>query len=220
MKNWLLSLVFLPVLVLAETPTLCEEQTQTIFSVDKDGREIVKTVTEKICVDNSHQLKRSGLANGICGVPRHYNPNTHYTTITCLRPDRRWEQIDVNPLVDKTMVSSNQDIPLPDFFDPGRGDNASIVFGWLTTKKLSGSALAAHEEAIWTALTSAGNGQRVIWKLGNDQGFVMPVATFPSSQGYCRRIHGSVTYSNKNSSIARTACYDNSSKLWKWISDK
>jgi surface antigen len=220
--KYLVIMLMLPMVAWADSPTLCDSQTRKEFSVDSQGREIVRTITENVCVDNSHQLKRAGLLNGICGVPGRTNANVDQRVVTCIKPDNSWEQFNVAPWIDTTAVDSNQDIPLPNYYDYGQGDAGGFIFGLIRGGyyNLNGSQQAAHTEAIWTALKKAELGQRVTWKLGDVNGTVMPVATFPSSQGYCRRIHVSLINAGLEKSISKTACYENSSESWKWINDK
>jgi surface antigen len=215
-------LLMLPVVAWADTPTLCDTKTRTEFSVDSSGREVVRTITENVCVDNSHQLNRAGLLSGVCGVPGRANPSVDQRVVSCMKPDNSWEQFNVAPWIDTTSVDANQDIPLPNYYDYGNGDAGGFIFGLFRAGyyKLNGSQQAAHTEAIWTALKKAELGQRVTWRLGEVSGFVMPVATFPSSQGYCRRIHVHLENSGQSNSISKTSCYENATGRWKWISDK
>jgi surface antigen len=217
----ILSLV-IPCITLAETPTLCEEQTSTIHYIDKQGRELVKTVTEKTCVDNSHNLKRAGLAAGICGIPSVVNPNIEHQVVSCMKPDESWEQFNIATHIDQTSVDRNQDIPLPEFYDYGKGDTTGIIFGSLVGGFYSLSPIEkeAHTEAVATALDQAQLAQRVVWRLGKTHGYAMPVATFPSSQGYCRRIHIFISSSGRERAMSKTACYENATGKWRWISDK
>jgi surface antigen len=216
------ALIVVPCSALAETPTLCEEQTSTIHFIDTQGRESVRTITEKVCVDNSHNLKRAGLAAGICGIPSQVNPNVERRTVSCFKPDETWEQFNVATHIDQTSVDRNQDIPLPEFYDYGKGDAVGIIFGSMFGGFYSLSEIekAAHSEAVTTALTKAELGQRVIWRLGKTAGYAMPVATFPSSQGYCRRVHIFISSSGRERAISKTSCYENATGKWKWISDK
>jgi surface antigen len=220
--KYLIILLMLPTVAWAETPTLCDTQTRTEFSIDKSGREIVRTITENVCVDNSRQLKRAGLLNGVCGVPRRTDPSVDQRVVSCMKPDNTWEQFNVAPWIDTTSVDTNQEIPLPNYYDYGNGDAGGFLFGLARGGyyKLNGSQQAAHREAIWTSLKTAELGQRVTWRLGDVSGYVMPVATFPSSQGYCRRIHISISNAGLTNSLSKTACYENSSNSWRWISDK
>jgi surface antigen len=224
MKTIYLALAFfiMPSIVLAETPTLCDEQTRTEHFIDKQGRESVRTITEKVCVDNSHNLKRAGLADGICGVPSVIDPRVEQRVVSCMKPDETWEQFSVSAHIDQTSVDTNQDIPLPDFYDYGKGDATGIIVGSLFGGFYSLNEIEkeAHTQAVTTALKKANLGQRVIWRLGKTQGFAMPVATFPSSQGYCRRVHIYIATAKRERAVSKTACFENASNQWRWISDK
>ncbi len=222
MKSILAVFVMLPVVAFANTPTLCEEQTRTEYFRNKDGVESVRTITETVCVDNSRQLQRAGLLNGVCGVPARVNPSLDQRVVSCMKPDNSWEQFNVAPWVDTHSVDSNQDIPLPNYYDFGKGDAVSFLVGSIMGGYYSLSSVEkeAHSEAVITALKKAELGQRVIWRLGDVGGYAMPVATFPSSQGHCRRIHIQVASGKKVDTISKTACYANSSNSWRWINDK
>jgi surface antigen len=222
MKTILAVLAMLPTVAFADTPSLCEEQTRTEHFRNKNGVESVRTITETVCVDNSRQLKRAGLLNGVCGVPGRIDPTLDQRVVSCMKPDNSWEQFNVAPWIDTTSVDSNQEIPLPNYYDYGRGDAGGFLFGLFRGGyyKLSGSQQEAHTQAIWTALKTAELGQRVIWRLGDVSGYALPVATFPSSQGHCRRIHVSIINSGETQAISKTACYENSTSKWVWISDK
>lgn len=215
-------LFMLPLVAWAETPTLCDVQTRTEHFVNKDGIESVRTITEKVCVDNSHQLKRAGLLNGVCGVPSRINHSVDQRVVSCMKPDNSWEQFNVAPWIDTTSLDNNQDIPLPNYYNYGQGDAMSFLVGLVAGGYYSLGAVEkeAHAEAVTTALKKAELGQRVIWRLGDVGGYAMPVATFPSSQGYCRRLHIQVASGKKVDTISKTACYENSSNNWRWISDK
>lgn len=224
MKKICFALAFsmLPSLGFSETPTLCDEQTRTEHFIDKQGRESVRTITEKVCVDNSHNLKRAGLAKGICGIPSVIDPRIESKVVSCFKPDETWEQFDISPHIDQVSKDSNQDIPVPDFYDYGKGDATGIIVGSLFGGFYSLSEIEkeAHSQAVTTALNQANLGQRVVWRLGKTQGYAMPVATFPSSQGYCRRIHIYIATAKRDRTVSKTACFENASNRWNWISDK
>jgi surface antigen len=206
----------------AEAPTLCQEQTRTEHFIDTQGRESVRTLTEKVCVDNSHNLKRAGLAKNICGIPSAINPRVEQKVVTCFKPDQTWEMFDVSQHIDQTSIDSKQDIPLPNYFYYGGGGVVSSFFDSFFGDQysLNDTEREAHTEAVTTALSKANLGQKVIWRLGKTEGFAMPVATFPSSQGFCRRVHIHLVSPKIKKATSKTACYVNSSDRWYWISDK
>jgi surface antigen len=222
MKTILAVLAMLPIVAFADTPTLCDEQSRTEHFRNKNGVESVRTITETVCVDKSRNMKRAGLLNGICGVPSRIDPALDQRVVSCIKPDNTWEQFNVAPWIDKTSVDPNQEIILPNYYDYGRGDAFGFLAGLVVGGyySLNESQKAAHTEAIITALKDAELGQKVTWRLGDVGGYATPVATFPSSQGYCRRVHVYLFNSKKTNALSKTACFENSSESWRWISDK
>lgn len=66
----------------------------------------------------------------------------------------------------------------------------------------------------------AENGQTVSWYHSDASGMVMPAMTWPTGTGYCRRIHIQAIAYNTEKTVAATACFDNSTNKWNWLTDK
>jgi surface antigen len=95
---------------------------------------------------------------------------------------------------------------------------ADITFGWF--KSLDPDQLAEYNQAITHAVMFAENGQRVSWYRKDASGFAVPVHTWPTGSGYCRRIHIETIAFNQKKTKTATACFSNSSDKWRWVSDK
>ena len=92
---------------------------------------------------------------------------------------------------------------------------ADFSFGWF--KRLSDDQRAEHQQAIVHALMYADNGQTVRWYKDDASGEAVPVASWPASAGYCRRLHIEAIAYNVQRSMAATACYNDVEKRWTWV---
>jgi len=93
-----------------------------------------------------------------------------------------------------------------------------ITFGWF--KRLDADQLAEYNQSVTHAVMFAENGQAVRWYRKNASGYAVPVHTWPTGSGYCRRIHiETIAYNQKKIKTA-TACFNNSFDNWQWVSDK
>lgn len=92
---------------------------------------------------------------------------------------------------------------------------ADFSFGWF--KRLSDDQRAEHQQAIVHALMYADNGQAVRWYKDDASGEAVPVASWPASAGYCRRLHIEAIAYNVQRSMAATACYNDVEKRWTWV---
>lgn len=114
------------------------------------------------------------------------------------------------------------DLENPKFFEysaSGFVNNlTTMTFGWFKT--LDTEQKAAYDQAVTHAIMYAENGQTVKWQRGNAGGIAVPVMTWPTSMGYCRRIHVQARAYNIDKALSATACYDNSSDNWQWHTDK
>jgi surface antigen len=109
----------------------------------------------------------------------------------------------------------------PKFFDYPGGSFinrlAVVSFGWL--RKLDNDQNDAYTQAISHAVMYAENGQRVDWYRGDASGYAMPVMTWPTGNGYCRRIHTQIIAFNMIKNLSQTACFSNANSKWRWISE-
>jgi surface antigen len=91
-------------------------------------------------------------------------------------------------------------------------------FGWFKT--LSEEQSQAYHSALNHAVMFADNGQSVSWYKNDASGFAVPVITWPTSNGYCRRIHIQAIAYNTEKIMAATACFEDITDRWTWNSDK
>jgi hypothetical protein len=110
----------------------------------------------------------------------------------------------------------------PRFFEYRSGGFSNrlvdLTFGW--GKKLSGYQLEAYHQSINHAVMAADNGETVSWYRDNASGYAVPVVTWTTGSGYCRRIHIQAIAHGVEKTMSATACYDNAHDNWKWISNK
>lgn len=92
-----------------------------------------------------------------------------------------------------------------------------ISFGWFKT--LDSEQKAAYNQAITHAVMFAENGQKVTWYQNNASGVAVPVMTWPSSNGYCRRIYIQAIAYNVEKTMAATACFDDTYEQWRWFKE-
>lgn len=90
-----------------------------------------------------------------------------------------------------------------------------FTFGWFN--KLDDQEKAAHHQAITHALMYSENGQSVSWYQNRASGVAVPVMTWPTGSGYCRRIHMQVIAHNTEKTMSQTACFENAHSNWRWI---
>ena len=95
---------------------------------------------------------------------------------------------------------------------------STLTFGWFKT--LDKDQNDAYYQSLTHAVMYAENGQAVRWYMNNAGGISVPVMTWPTSMGYCRRIHIQTRAYNLDKTMAATACYDNTSDNWTWYTDK
>jgi surface antigen len=95
---------------------------------------------------------------------------------------------------------------------------ADVSFGWF--KKLDPQENEAYQQALMHAIMMAENGQKVRWYKNNASGYAVPVMTWPTGSGYCRRLHVQAIAHNVEKNMSATACFDNAHENWRWVSDK
>lgn len=121
-----------------------------------------------------------------------------------------------------TSPSLANEINEPRFFEY-RSNNfvnrlAELSFGWFKTLDLEQKH--AYDNAINHAIMTAENGQKVSWYKNDASGYAVPVVTWPSGSGYCRRIHIQAIAYGVEKTMSATACYDNAHDNWRWVSSK
>ena len=107
----------------------------------------------------------------------------------------------------------------PQFFEYRSGGFINrltdMSFGWFKT--LDNEQKEAYHGAIHHAVMMAENGQRVTWYKNDASGVATPVMTWPTGNGYCRRIHVQTIAYNTQKTMTATACFDNAHTNWRWI---
>jgi surface antigen len=90
-----------------------------------------------------------------------------------------------------------------------------LTFGWFKT--LDNEQKEAYHSTIHHAVMMSENGQTVTWYKNNASGMAVPVMTWPTGNGYCRRIHIQTIAYGVEKTMAATACYDNAHTNWRWV---
>jgi len=121
-----------------------------------------------------------------------------------------------------TSPVSASDIHNPRFFEFSSGPFvnrlATLTFGWFKT--LDDDQMEAYQQSLIHAAMISENGQTVTWYRRDASGSAVPVYTWPTGSGYCRRIHVQTIAYSMQKTQAVTACYDTAHDNWRWISDK
>jgi len=102
------------------------------------------------------------------------------------------------------------DIHDPKFFNYQSGgfsnQLADLSFGWFKT--LNNEQTIAYNQAMTHALLYADNGQAVNWYNNNASGMAVPSATWPSGNGYCRRLYVQAIAHGVEKTMKATACFN------------
>jgi len=110
----------------------------------------------------------------------------------------------------------------PRFFEYRAGGFINRVsdfsFGWFKT--LSAVQNESYHSSINHAIMFADNGQKVSWYQDDASGFAVPVMTWPTGNGYCRRVHIQAIAYNVEKTMTATACFDDINNRWQWVNDK
>lgn len=93
-----------------------------------------------------------------------------------------------------------------------------FTFGWFKT--LNPRQMESYYSALSHALMYADNGQKVTWYKEDASGYAVPVMTWPSGNGYCRRVHIQAIAYNVEKTMTATACFDDVYDRWQWRNDK
>lgn len=93
-----------------------------------------------------------------------------------------------------------------------------LSFGWFKT--LSDEQKQAYDHALTHAIMTAENGQKVSWYKNDASGYAVPVVTWPTGSGYCRRMHIQAIAYGIEKTMTATACFDNAQDNWRWVSNK
>jgi hypothetical protein len=127
-------------------------------------------------------------------------------------------------VIGKSLIFSNvlaSDFNNPKFFEYSGGDFinrlSDLSFGWF--KSLSTEESVAYHQSITHAIMYADNGQSVRWFRGNASGESTPIMTYPSGNGYCRRIYIRVIAHETEKRLKNTACYNKTNDRWMWVNE-
>ena len=100
------------------------------------------------------------------------------------------------------------DLTNPRFFEYRSGSFVNQImtlsFGWFKT--LDDKQKAAYDQSLYHALMSAENGEKVSWYRNNASGYAVPVVTWPTGSGYCRRMHIQAIAYGMEKTMTATAC--------------
>ena len=114
------------------------------------------------------------------------------------------------------------DISDPRFFEYRSGNFSNnlieLTFGWIRT--LDDDQKEHYYRSLMHAVMAAENGEKVSWYKRNASGYAIPVHTWPTGSGYCRRIHIQAIAHGTEKTMAATACFDNAQDNWRWVSNK
>lgn len=110
----------------------------------------------------------------------------------------------------------------PTFYSYSGGTFANrltaMTFGFFRT--LDNPQQEAYYSSVTHAVRYADNGESVQWYQGDASGVATPVFTWPTGNGYCRRIHIQTIAYNREKTQTATACYDNAHSNWRWVNDR
>ena len=114
------------------------------------------------------------------------------------------------------------DIQNPRFFEYRSGNfvNQLVTFSFGWFKTLSDSQKQFYEQSLYHALLSSENGEKVEWYKDDASGYAVPVVTWPTGSGHCRRLYIQAIAYGVEKNMSATACYDNAQDNWRWISSK
>ena len=114
---------------------------------------------------------------------------------------------------------ARSDINEPKFFEYRAGGFINHVtdftFGWFRT--LNNNQKESYHQALTHAVMMAENGQKVQWYKEDASGFAVPVMTWSTGSGYCRRVHIQAIAYGTLKTMSATACFDNAHTNWRWI---
>lgn len=222
-KNWLwvvIILLFLIISGLANANTMCNFKEQTLLT-NEGGQQVLSKHRVDTCLDNTPPVEY-GLGPQ-CGIPRAINSNIPTEAISCQLDDGTWRQHNVFYAIDQfgQKVELSQ-MSSPDFTQHQSGRLMSMIVakigGW--TSGLNSDQKSLYLAAVKNSLEQSSNGQGYQWHSGDSRGTVTVVATFQTSEGYCKILHTMVQSGRRQVADAHRACYNNSLDNWYWLTDK
>jgi surface antigen len=222
-KNWLWVGIVLLGLVISSSANagqVCNFKEQTLLT-NTEGDQVVSKHRVDTCIEKSSPVDYGMSAK--CGVPREIDPRAPTNSISCQLDDGSWRQHNVFYAIDQ--YGSKKEISQinePDFTDYRSGLLGRMFFaklgGW--SRGLNTDQKYLYLTSLTNALQQSSNGQGYQWKSGSAAGTVTVVATFQSSQGYCKILHTLVQSGDYQVADAHRACYNNTLDNWYWVADK
>jgi surface antigen len=214
--RWLLILALLPCAVWANS--ICNFKEQTLLTNEED-QQVVSKHRVDTCIEKNSTVEY-GLSSK-CGVPRQIDPYHPAETIACQLDDGTWQQHNVFYSIDqygkKTEIT---ELAAPDTASVYSNDLVQVLIAKLFGKRLNDDQKYLHYTAIKSSLEQSSNGQGHQWQSNDMIGVVTVVATFQTSQGYCKILNTAVRTGNRQVVDAHRACYDNGTDNWYWVDDK
>lgn len=216
MKQLLFIALLLP--SVAWAGTMCNFKEQTLLTNTEEDQVVSKHRVDT-CVEQAPKVE-IGLSP-VCGISANIDPRVQTETISCQLNDGSWRQHNAYWGVDKYGKKQELvDIPETDFTEYQSGFGIvralmSLTEGW--SRNLNSDQRAMHLNAIRSAVQYSSNGQGYQWSYGGNKGSAMVVATFPSSQGYCKILNTAVYSGSKQVADSKKACYNNTTDTWYWI---
>jgi surface antigen len=123
-------------------------------------------------------------------------------------------------LTTSTVLAS--DLQEPKFFEYRNGGFVNnifdVSFGWF--KRLDYDQKLAYNQALVHAVSYADNGEAVRWYKNNASGLVIASMTWPSGNGFCRRVYIETIAHGVKKNTRATACYNDSTEQWLWNEGK
>lgn len=214
--RWFIIFALLPCAVWANT--ICNFKEQTLLTTEEDQQVISKHRVDT-CVEKT--TTEFGLSSK-CGVPRQIDPNHPTETVACQLDDGSWRQHNVFWGIDQYGQKKEiTQFSTPDFTEPS-SSLSGIIFAKLKSlsKNFNEDQRYLHYTALKSSLEKSSNGQGHQWQSHGLVGTVTVVATFQSSQGFCKIVHTSFKDREQHIVDAHKACYNSSTDIWYWVDDK
>lgn len=214
--RWIFILFLLPSAVWANS--ICNFKEQTLLTYEED-QQVVSKHRVDTCIEKNSTVEY-GLSSK-CGVPRQVNPYHPADTIACQLDDGTWKQHNVFYGIDqygKKMEITR--LAPPNTATVYSNDIIQVLIAKLFGKRMNRDQQYLHYTAIQSSLEQSTNGQGHQWQSDGITGVVAVVATFQTSQGYCKILNTTVTTSNRRVVDAHRACYNNGTDNWYWVHDK
>ena len=212
----LLILALLPCAVWANS--ICNFKEQTLLTNEED-QQVVSKHRVDTCIEKNSTVEY-GLSSK-CGVPRQIDPYHPAETIACQLDDGTWQQHNVFYSIDQYGKKIEiTELAAPDPSAIYTNDLVQLIATKLFGKRLNEDQKYLHYVAIKSSLEQSSNGQGHQWQSNGMMGVITVVATFQTSQGYCKILNTTVRTDDRQIVDAHRACYNNSTDNWYWVDDK